>query len=154
MTAHPIKRGSRRVVVRPMRVEDISEVYHLGERIYNVGEAPLLYRTWDPYEVAAQFAAETELSIVATVSGRLVGFCLSTTIEKPGKPWRYGYLIWLGVDPSYRLRHVGRKLAQRTLRLMKQRRAQSILVDTPEDNRGAINFFERQGYRRRPLGFL
>lgn len=143
------KSAPKRLAVRDMRVDDVPKVFHLGEAIYNASDAPLLYRTWDPYEVALLYASETELSLVAAIGGEVVGFCLSTTIEKPNKPWRYGYVIWLAVDSGYRLRRVGRRLISETTRRMMRRGVRSILVDTPDDNRGAVAFFGKLGYQQR-----
>jgi ribosomal protein S18 acetylase RimI-like enzyme len=132
-----------------MRVDDVPKVYALGEQVFSAKSLPVLYRTWDPYEVALLFASETELSLVAERDGQVVGFCLTTTIEKPGKPWRYGYIIWLAVDRRKWLQGVGRRLVAETTRRLRERRARYMLVDTPEENSGALDFFKRLGYQER-----
>jgi ribosomal protein S18 acetylase RimI-like enzyme len=144
---HPLPRP--RIRVRDMTVDDVPKVFHLGEKIYNVSKRPFLYRTWDPYEVAQLFASETDLSLVADFDGELAGFCLATTIEKPSKPWRYGYLIWLGVSPPMQSSKVGSKLVTELLRRMKAKKVRFMLVDTEETNTKAIGFFERMGFEIR-----
>ena len=132
-----------------MTVDDVPKVFHLGEKIYSVRQRPFLYRTWDPYEVAQLFASETDLSMVAEADGDVVGFCLATTIEKPHKPWRYGYLIWLGVAQPVQSSGVGKRLIQELLRRMRAKKVKFMLVDTEETNTRAISFFERMGFELR-----
>lgn len=132
-----------------MIVDDVPKVFHLGEKIYSVQKMPFLYRTWDPYEVAYLFSSETDLSLVAEAGGEVVGFCLSTTIEKPNKPWRYGYLIWQGVAQGFRSRGVGRKLVVELLKRMKAKKVRFMLVDTEETNTKAIEFYSNMGFEIR-----
>ena len=132
-----------------MTVDDIPKVFHLGEQLYSVRQRPFLYRTWDPYEVAHLFSSETDLTFVAETNGGVVGFCLATTIEKPNKPWRYGYLIWLGVAQPLQSSGVGKKLVWELLRRMKSKKVKFMLVDTEETNTRAIRFFENLGFELR-----
>ena len=132
--------------IRDMTVDDIPKVFHLGESLYSATKLPFLYRTWDPYEVAYLFSSETDLSIVAESRSKIVGFCLSTTVEKPNKPWRYGYLIWLGVSTSQQSLGIGKRLLNETLSRMKQKEVKFMLIDTEEANVGAIRFFEKMGF--------
>jgi ribosomal protein S18 acetylase RimI-like enzyme len=132
-----------------MTVDDIPKVFHLGESLYSASKLPFLYRTWDPYEVAYLFSSETDLSIVAEIDNTIVGFCLSTTVEKPNKPWRYGYLIWLGVSTETQSRGIGKRLLNETSRRMKQKKVKFMLIDTEEGNVAAVKFFEKMGYEIR-----
>ena len=88
-----------RATIREMEVDDIASVYHLGEQLFTSEETPILYRTWDPYEVTEYFSSDPEYCLVAEARGVIVGFTLATTIEKEGTAWRkYGYLVWIGVS--------------------------------------------------------
>ena len=138
-----------RIKIRDMCVDDVPRVFHLGEKLYDVKKFPLLYRTWDPYEVAYLFSSETDLSLVAEVNATVVGFCLSTIVEKPNKPWRYGYLIWLGVSEDLHTLGIGKKLVCEILHRMKQKRVNFMLIDTEEKNVGAITFFKKLGFEIR-----
>lgn len=138
--------SGRGVVVRDMTVEDISPVFHLGERVFDARRLPTMHRTWDPYEVAYLFVSEGDLSLVATEKGRVVGFCLGTTVDKPEAPAPYGYLIWLGVEVKARRRGVAARLMAAMARRMKECGVKLILLDTEETNTGAIEFFRRSGF--------
>jgi ribosomal protein S18 acetylase RimI-like enzyme len=78
-----------------------------------------------------------------------VGFCLSTTIEKPNKPWRYGYIIWKGVSTTKQSKGIGTRLLNETIRRMKKRKVKFMFIDTEESNSGAIKFFEKMGFEKR-----
>ena len=91
------------VIIREMEIDDVSAVYHLGEKLFTSDEFPILYRTWDPYEVTDYFTSESEYCLVAeTEDGKIVGFVLANMIEKEGTAWKkYGYLTWIGVDGGF-----------------------------------------------------
>jgi hypothetical protein len=48
------------VIIREMEIDDLSAVYHLGEKLFTSDEFPILYRTWDPYEVTDYFSTDPE----------------------------------------------------------------------------------------------
>ena len=72
------------VTIRQMDMDDIGPVYHLGEELFTSEEFPILYRTWDAYEVTDHFTSDPDYCLVAEMKGRVVGFVLATTIEKEG----------------------------------------------------------------------
>src|SRR4030067_3336562 len=103
-----------RATIREMEVDDIPPVYHLGEQLFTSEETPILYRTWDPYEVTEYFSSDPEYCLVAESDGSIVGFILATTIEKEGTAWkRYGYVSWLGVAEPFQRTNLGRRLYRR-----------------------------------------
>ena len=86
-------KGKPKVTIRQMEIDDIPSLYHLGERVFTSEDLPILYRTWDPYEVTEYFSSDPEYCFIAETEGKVVGFLLGTTIEKEGTAWkRYGYL--------------------------------------------------------------
>ena len=67
-----------------MEIDDIPAVYHLGEKLFTSEDSPMLYRTWDPYEVVECFASDPEYCLVGEANEKIVGFLLATTFEKEG----------------------------------------------------------------------
>lgn len=111
-------RKNHRVNIRVMDIGDVAAVYHLGERLFTSEAFPILYRTWDTYEVTHSYEIDPELCLVAeNPEGEIVGFALGTTFEKARSPWIYGYLSWLGVAPEYQ----GSRVAERLLREFEKR---------------------------------
>lgn len=135
------------IEIRQMEIDDIPEVYHLGEELFHGSMFTTLYRTWDAYEVTTGFNQDPELCLVAErADSEIVGFALGTTYEKPIGAWKYGYIAWLGVASEYQGRRVGTRLYEEMERRMRDEDVRMILVDTAESNKPALEFFSRRGF--------
>jgi ribosomal protein S18 acetylase RimI-like enzyme len=134
------------IKIREMEIDDIADVFHLGEKLFKADEIPTMYRTWDPFEVTTLYNSDTEFCLVAEEEDRLVGFALGTTIIKEHSAWKYGYLIWLGVSPDFHKRGVADKLFNRFKDLMLKQGVRMMIVDTPAENKRALKFFNKMGF--------
>lgn len=134
------------IEIREMEIDDLADVFHLGEKLFTSQEIPNLYRTWDDYEVIGFFQEDAEYCLVAEADGQIVGFVLGTTVTKTRSAWKYGHLVWLGVDPDYQRLGVARKLFNRFRELMEEEGVRILMVDTEADNVGAIKFFKSIGF--------
>lgn len=135
------------VDIRPMEIDDLSSVYHLGEQLFTSQEFPILYRTWDAFEVTDHFSSDAEYCLVAEVDGKIIGFALATTIEKEGTAWKkYGYLSWIGVHDDYQRIGLGRRLYRRLEQKLRKSGARMIIADTEADNHDALKFFNSIGF--------
>jgi len=134
--------------VREMELDDLAPVYALGEKLFTAERWPALYRTWDDYELAALYASDSDYCLVAAreKDGQLVGFVLGTVVTKRGAPWTYGWIIWLGVDPTLGRQGVARRLVDRLTDVFIDDGASMLIVDTDAENRPALRFFEKQGF--------
>ena len=143
----PRKAKRVEVSVRQMEIDDLSVVYRLGESLFTSEEYPILYRTWDPYEVTGLFTSDPEFCLVAEVDDHVVGFVLATTIVKEGTAWkRYGYLEWIGVADGYQHARLGMKLYRRLEERFREEGVRMIIADTVVENEKAIGFFNRLGF--------
>ena len=141
------RRRKPEIAIREMEIDDLASVYHLGERLFTSEELPILYRTWDPYEVTDYFSSDPEYCLVAEAEGGIAGFVLATTIEKEGTAWRrYGYIGWMGVDEAYQRSNLGRRLYRRLEERLKEDGVRMIIADTQGDNLDAIAFFKAVGF--------
>jgi ribosomal protein S18 acetylase RimI-like enzyme len=132
-----------------MEIDDLSSVYRLGEGIFTSAEFPILYRTWDPYEVTQFFTSDPEYCLVAESEpgGKIVGFILGTTIEKEGTAWkRYGYMTWIGVHDTFRRRRLGDRLYRELEKRQRKSGVRMMIADTDGDNEEAIAFMEAVGF--------
>jgi ribosomal protein S18 acetylase RimI-like enzyme len=144
-----VKRDVPEIKIREMRVEDISPVYRLGYRLFHSMEPTTLYRTWDAYEVTANFNQDPRLSLVAeSPAGRIIGFALGKTYENESGGWRYGHLLWIGVAPRWQKAHVGAQLYHEMERRMHEDGVRMMFIDAAKSNTNAIRFFKRMGYGR------
>jgi len=132
--------------IREMRLDDMPAVFHLGEKLFTAEDVPNLYRTWDEYEVVSLFQTDGEYCLVADVDGEVVGFALGTIIDKRKSSWRYGYLIWLGVDPRFQDQGLAYRMFRQFHSLVSDAGARIIMVDTEADNYPALRFFTKCGF--------
>ena len=133
-----------------MEIDDVSAVFHLGEKLFTSDEFPILYRTWDAYEVIDYFSSDPDYCLVAETEDRIVGFILATTIEKEGTAWKkYGYLSWIGVDEASQRLDLGRRLYNELEERLQEEGVRMIIADTDADNKAAIKFFEQLGFTDR-----
>jgi ribosomal protein S18 acetylase RimI-like enzyme len=141
---HKKKRAN--ITIRQMEIDDIATVFHLGEQLFTAREVPNLYRTWDEYELITLFQGDAEFCLVAEIDDKLVGFASGTTITKSRSAWKYGYLVWLGVDPAYQGMGVAEKLFHHFRDLMLEEGVRILLVDSEADNLPALHFFRKMGF--------
>ncbi|MCL4181351.1 MAG: GNAT family N-acetyltransferase [Verrucomicrobia bacterium] len=134
------------VVIREMELPDLAPVFALGQRLFTAEKWPTLYRSWDQYELVHLFGTNGEYCLVAEAGDKVIGFALGSLMEKYRSPWRYGWLLWLGVDPRWKRHGVGRRLMRRLTDIFIEENARMILVDTDEANEDAIRFFRRAGF--------
>ena len=132
--------------IREMALNDLPEVFALGQRLFTAEKWPTLYRSWDQYEILELFGSDGEFCLVAETEHRIVGFALGTLMEKYGSPWRYGWLLWLGISQRYRGRGIAARLLNRLAELFIEHGARIMLVDTDAGNEQALAFFRKQGF--------
>jgi ribosomal protein S18 acetylase RimI-like enzyme len=132
--------------IREMTIDDLPEVFHIGEEVFTSEYSQSLYRTWDEYEITTLFNTDSELCLVAEAEEKILGFALGTTVSKHNSPWKYGYLVWLGVRKDIQKGGVGSGLFKEIKRRMKEQGVRMIIIDTSADNLAAIRFFEKQGF--------
>lgn len=131
-----------------MTIYDLAEVYELGLSQFDAESWPMLYRSWDEYEVTTRFHVDGEYCMVAENSDeRIVGFVLGSVVSKPGSAWNYGYIVWMCVHPRWRRRNVAARLVDRLVETMVEIDGIRILMtDTDPHNHRAMKFFAARGF--------
>ncbi len=132
--------------IRQMQLKDIPAVFELGQRLFTAEDLPTLYRSWDDHELTTLFGTDEETCLVAEVGERIVGFALGRMMDKPRNAWRYGWLEWLGIEPSHKRTGVATRLVTQLTNLFIERDARIMLVDTDVKNHGALAFFRKHGF--------
>jgi len=72
-SAAPKKRRKCNVDVREMIIDDLHEVYELGEGVFGDRSSPNLFRFWEPAEVLDLFETDSEFCLVAELDDKIVG---------------------------------------------------------------------------------
>lgn len=134
------------VTIRQMEIDDLPEVFHLGEELFTADRVPNLYRTWDPYEVVSFYLSDSDYCFVAETTDQIVGFALGTTISKPRSAWKYAHLVWLGVRDDLRRSHVAERLLEHFKDTVVEEGARILFVDSEADNETALAFFKKMGF--------
>jgi ribosomal protein S18 acetylase RimI-like enzyme len=132
--------------IRPLDIDDLAPVFHLGERLFTATTVPNLYRTWDEFEVVGLFQSDSEYCFVAETDEQLAGFVLGTVISKTRSAWKYGHMIWMGVDPAFARQGIADRLARHFLEVMLEAGVRMLIVDTEADNLPALEFFRKMGF--------
>jgi len=134
------------IIIRNAEIDDLGQIFHLGEKLFTSQDYTNLYRTWDEYEVTHLFNVESDYMLVAQANDKVIGFAMGSIIEKSRSAWTYGYLIWLGVNPSYARQGIAGMLFEKFKAIMKKQGVRILIVDTQADNEKAINFFKQKGF--------
>jgi ribosomal protein S18 acetylase RimI-like enzyme len=134
------------VITRGLAIEDIPAVFALGQKLFTPEKLPTLYRAWDEDELLQLYTSERETCLVAEAGERIVGFALGRIMEKPRSAWKYGWLLWLGVDRTAKRRGIATRLLRQLTSRFIERDARIMMVDTDERNRHALSFFRKHGF--------
>lgn len=155
-TTKKVKKRSRRrkkkklqVEIRQMALEDLSEVWHLGEKIFTPSSLQFTYRTWNVDELLSLFNSDPELCLVADdiSSKKIVGFALGTILKRPFSPWTYGYFLWAGVKKMRQRGGVGRRLYRELEKRFKEKGVRIVIVDVESNNPAGIRFIKKLGFK-------
>jgi len=132
-----------------MTVEDLSEVWHLGEKVFSPANFQFTYRTWNVDELLSLFHSDPELCIVAEniQSNKIVGFAIGTILKRPFSPWTYGYFVWAGVQKMKQRSGVGRRLYRELEKRFKDKNARIVMVDVEGNNLPGIRFIKKLGFK-------
>ncbi|MGB9660060.1 MAG: GNAT family N-acetyltransferase [Nitrososphaerales archaeon] len=134
------------ISIRDMTIDDLPRVFHIGEEIFTSERFPLMYRTWDQFEIASLYTTDAEFCVVAERNKKVIGFAMATTIRKPRSAWKYGYVVWLGVKRRYHRHGIGERLYREVERRLEQAGIRMMIVDVEQGNDGALKFFEKMGF--------
>ncbi len=132
--------------IRPMEIDDLAPVFHLGEKLFTANTFPNLYRTWDEYEVVGLFQSDSDYCFIAELEEQMTGFAMGTVITKANSAWKYGHLIWMGVDPQYSRQGIAERLLKYFRDAMLEEGVRMLIVDTEADNLPALRFFRKMGF--------
>lgn len=145
---HVVKKKLQ-IEIRQMALEDLSEVWHLGGKIFTPSRLQFTYRTWNIDELLSVFCGDSELCLVAedTHLNKIVGFALGAILKRPFSPWTYGYFLWVGVQRLRQRRGIGKRLYKELEKRFKNKGARIAIVDVESNNSAGIRFVKELGFK-------
>lgn len=124
------KRG---MMVRPMRLGDVSEVVEIDRLSFSMPWSARSYR----FEIERNPAA---LLFVAEVDGAVLGYIgLWELVD-------VGHISTLAVHPNHRRQGIARQLIEAGLRALADRGIGEVTLEVRESNTGAQNLYSRFGF--------
>ncbi|MEM3051365.1 MAG: N-acetyltransferase [Candidatus Bathyarchaeia archaeon] len=151
-TRKKAKRAKKKaaIEIRQMALEDLSKVWHLGEKIFTPSYLPFTYRTWNVDELLSLFNNAPDLCLVAeeAKTRKIVGFALGVILKRPQSPWKYGYFNWVGVQKIRQKMGVGKKLYNELEKRFKQKGARIAIVDIESGNAAGMRFVKKLGFKQ------
>ncbi|KPV64811.1 MAG: putative acetyltransferase [Candidatus Bathyarchaeota archaeon BA1] len=144
-----LARERARIAIRQMVIEDLPEVWHIGEKVFIPSTSPYTYRTWNVNELVSYFYGDPELCLVAedSTTQKIVGFALGMILKRPYSPWTYGYFVWCGVRKTHQKRGVGYRLYRELEKRFKEKGARIAMADVEGTNEAAIKFVKKLGFK-------
>lgn len=124
------------IIFAPLAISSYDELYALWQRCPGVG----LSAADERLGIAAYLARNPGLSFIARKNDRLVGAILG------GHDGRRGYIHHLAVDPDYRRKGIGRRLAQHCLAGLRAQGIQKCHLFIFQENSAARVFWEQIGW--------
>lgn len=121
--------------IRPFRPSDEAAVVGVWERAG-------LTRPWnDPHkDIRRKLRVRPDLFLVAELDGVVAGTIMA------GYDGHRGWIYYLGVDPAYQRRGVGRALMAEAERLLREAGCPKINLQVRGSNLTAIEFYRRIGF--------
>jgi ribosomal protein S18 acetylase RimI-like enzyme len=121
--------------IRPFQLPDADAVVALWERCG-------LTRAWnDPRkDIHRKLAVRSDLFLVGEVAGAIVGSVMA------GYDGHRGWINYLGVDPAFRRRGLGRALMREAERRLREAGCPKINLQVRTGNAEAIEFYNRIGF--------
>lgn len=121
------------VTIRPMTLDDLP----LVEKVDEASFVPVWQNSQPCLEIAFRQAA---VATVAEDAGRIVAYQISTGTALGG------HLARLAVHPSYQGKGIGFCLVRDMLGQFERRGAQSVTVNTQQDNEASLSLYRKVGF--------
>lgn len=120
--------------IRKAERRQLEEVYRI-ERASFEHPYPKLLLLW-------YMAVLGDTFIVAVCDGKVVGYSISA-MERRGK----GHILSIAVSPDFRRRGIGTALLAETIRRLRRRGADRIVLEVRTSNEAAIGLYEKAGFK-------
>ncbi|MGB9728472.1 MAG: GNAT family N-acetyltransferase [Thermoprotei archaeon] len=148
-------RAEKKVIFREARENDVEAIVDLVVRLKRLNEEfdALLKVRSDIRERAKTYITnaikdKNSLVLIAEYDNKIIGVLKADIRERLfNDPAIEGYIIEFYIMPEYRKQGLGTELLQLAIEKLKQRGAQIIAAEFPSQNKIAVEFYAKQGFR-------
>jgi ribosomal protein S18 acetylase RimI-like enzyme len=132
------------VDIRPMKLEDLPQVYVLGTRAYKLTDKP--YNYWTLGEVVNHFENYPHLCYIAADGDRVVGFALGADSYELLK--NSGHLEWVAVDSDYRRQGLASQLMEAVIEVYRKLGKSTVVSDIASANEASQGMARKLGFTK------
>jgi len=126
--------------------EELPEPYSIFTYEHFLSGWPILGILLFGYE--GETAPTTSDDSKAATGGELIGSCVSrVTWKYPQNHWR-GYIAMLAVRPKWRGHRLGQRLVKVSVEIMKKKKAEEVVLETPVGNDRALKLYTEMGFAK------
>lgn len=131
------------VDIRDLREEDIDAVLAIDQKVTGSDRA-ITYAT----SPSSDIAGEVDVSVVAEVSGNVVGFLLGQLADSRYELADRAWLQLIGIDPDYQRLGIGSRMMQAFLERCRRKKVQSVRIMISGNDWWMLSFVGSLGFTR------
>jgi len=133
----------KNLLIRKIKVEDADVIGKIQTSITKV-PSKINFRQI----IEDQERRDEDVSFVAEVNGKVVGFMISYTMSGGFGLEKSAWIAILGVDPKFMGRGIGKRLAEEIFRAYEEQGIKNIFTSVRWDSVDLLSFFKTLGFDR------
>jgi ribosomal protein S18 acetylase RimI-like enzyme len=141
-----MEKVSDKLLIRKIKVEDADQIREIHSSITNIA-AEIDFRCI----IEQQLLRDEDISYVAEVDGRLVGFIVSSLVYGGFGLEKSAWITNFGVHPDFMAKGIGKALARELFKVYKKKGVENIFSSVPWDSVDILSFFKTLGFDRSGL---
>ena len=141
--------------IRQATVNDVSTLQNLNDEVFvdNHKYDPDLKMDWAQSETGKEYFTDVvnnpnAICLIAEENGKAIGYIAAAPKEFGYRLSKYLEIENMGVSPEHRSKGIGIKLMDECLSRAKNKGFQKVYVNAYFENVGAINFYEKSGFKK------
>ena len=141
------------LIIRKATIEDLNDITNLNNKLFKLEKENYdntLVENWPLSEDGNEYFEDLIINqyvIVATINNKVIGYLAGSINEKGSyKEVQYGEINNMFIDEKYRKYGIGKKLINEFKDYCKDNKIYNIKVEASYKNKGAIEFYHKNGF--------
>ena len=135
------------LIIRKATIEDLNDITNLNNKLFKLEKEnydDTLVENWPLSEDGNEYF---QYVIVATINNKVIGYLAGSINEKGSyEEVQYGEINNMFIDEKYRKYGIGKKLINEFKDYCKDNKIYNIKVEASYKNKGAIEFYHKNGF--------